>query len=113
LFLSAAFMREDETIGVFERKDVPDPGNPGALIATFTEKRVPAKNSQLNPSPNAANVGQTFTDFVIDAVPTKPTTDVAPTFTRTGLTRRHTEEIGIWQGTPGTFPQNALFPAFA
>ena len=29
------------------------------------------------------------------------------------ITARHTEEIGIWQGTPGTSTLNVLFPAFA
>ncbi len=115
LYLSAAFLQEDQTAGVFTRQEICDPGkiecnenNPSATpdltITTYDESREPRGELVGNPpgsKPTATQKGRAFTEIVIDLAPKNPTLDVAQTY-QANLLRRHTEEIGVWQGTPGT-----------
>lgn len=100
LYVSAMFLNDDQTIGVFTKNFLPDPGNPGSQIVTYVESREPV--GELSPSPpTQTQVGRAFTEFLIDAAPNQPTQDVSPVFGQK-IERRHTFDVGLWSSAPLT-----------
>ena len=97
---------------MFERNDVPDPGNPngpdgipGTLddgkIVTYEETREP-KGDLAPPTPSPAKV---FTEALIDLAPAPTTADVQPNYNNSPpLLRRHTVDIMALLGLPGNPP---------
>jgi hypothetical protein len=109
LYVSAAMLYQDQTLSVYDLEQADDPGRPGGKILKYVQSR--EYKGELDPSPPKSDqIGRTFTEFIVDAVPALPLSDVFPTFV-SGLERRHTQEIGLWTGTPPAAGATG-FPAF-
>ena len=108
LYLSAAVLQEDQTLGVFDLQTFDDPGKPGGKILKYVETRDP--KGELYPAADATHLGRAFTEFIYDRAPADPTHNVAPVFDQP-IARRHTEEIGLWTGIPAP-AGSAAPPAF-
>ena len=110
LHISAAVLHDDQTQGFFELVEERVPGRPGpdgvantaddGTVLKYVETREP--KGELEPVKTREGVWRRFTEFIVDSVPKFPVTDGMPSFGGLPqLERRHTEEIGLWMGTPG------------
>lgn len=104
VMLSYMHTRDDDKATIYQRVDVPDPGNPGAKIATYQETTELRGDLPAHPE-------KVFNEFIIDRAPAStPVGDVAPNF-NASLLRRHTEDVIALMGTPAAGGGNA-FPTF-